>query len=88
MEYDDVRTRQEVDQALADAIATGNMVVTGKTVAGEELMSLTAKGVVRTAYTFVQSYLEQADEARRDFTPEEKQILAEHLATALQALTR
>ena len=88
MEFDDVRTRHEVDQALAEAISMGDVSVTGKAPDGDNLMSLTAKGIVRTALLFVQKYIGQADGAHRDFTPEEKQELAEHLTTALQALEK
>ena len=48
MDYDEMKTRHEVDQALAESIELGNMRITGKNEQGQDLLELTVKGVTRT----------------------------------------
>ncbi len=87
-EFDDLKSAHEVDQALAEAIELGTIRIAGKNPSGDDLLELTAKGVVSTALMFVQPILDLANAEKRDFTPKEKAELREHLKTVMQALNK
>jgi len=86
MNIDDLKTQQEVDQALADSIALGNIRIIGRDDKGQDLMTLTSKGSLRVSLLAVQTLVNSTDEAKRDFTSSEKHEISRYLIRAIQAL--
>jgi len=86
MNIDDLKTQQEVDQALADSIALGNIRIIGRDDKGQDLMTLTSKGCLRVSLLAVQTLVNSTDEAKRDFTSSEKHEISRYLIRAIQAL--
>lgn len=88
MHFDDLHDQHIVDQALAEAIELGSMRAAGKTPEGDDLFELTAKGVLSTAFMYIQALQATTDAERRDFTEEEKADILGHLKTVMEALER
>jgi hypothetical protein len=79
-------TRDEVQDAIARAQAMGDIRIAGQNAAGEDLMALTAKGVLRATCLTFQDALDQADRLRRNFTYEEQRELLRHVRQLYSAL--
>jgi len=88
MDYDEMKTTHEVDQAIAGSIELGNIRIVGQNAEGQDLMELTSKGVTRTVGMLINSLVATADTEKRDFTDEEKHELAGHLINAITALQK
>ena len=81
MNFDEMKTQHEVDQALAEAIELGTIKEVG-----DGKYSLTARGVVHSALMVIQDVLSKADQDKRDLNDEEKKEVLSHIDTMSQAL--
>jgi hypothetical protein len=79
-------TQDKVQDAIARAETMGDIRIAGQTTAGEDLMTLTAKGVLRATCLTFQSALDQADRLKRNFTYEEQRELLRHVRQLYSAL--
>ena len=75
-------SRQEIERAIAESIALGNMTTDGKT------YSLTVKGMTHAALLQVHVIIARADDEKRDFTADEKLQIIKYMNNAIKALQK
>lgn len=78
--------QREIEDVMAQMLATGEICLAGQNAAGEDLLIPSAKAVVRVTCEHLQDALEQADRLRRNFTYTEQRDLLTRVRQLYQAL--
>jgi CRISPR/Cas system type I-B associated protein Csh2 (Cas7 group RAMP superfamily) len=86
--FEELRDRQEIDQALAEMLEQGSIRIVGKMANGDDQLQLTAKGTTRAAVMVLEGLITGADRERRDFTQEEKSKVLEQIWAIREALLK